>query len=582
MNLSSVPTDIRLLADRLSPGQHKKKCPQCHHERSKHKHDKSLSINVGSDGIRYHCHHCETSGGWMHTTKEYVPRPIEIRQSNTGNEVVKEYLRGRGIPDKVIEDHTIQGTYTFNGKPMPAVGFPYRDGSQVMAIKWRSADATTKMYSQENVCRDFFNLENYKKGNSILLVEGEMDALTWLGCDLPENLTVMSIPNGAPAKVKDGKVDARDDTKFQYVWRAKKALDSASEIILCFDNDEPGKALRDEILRRIGISKAKLISLDEYKDTSEAYAEKGESFLLGQLEGCERVPTVGLYRAREFKKEYDKLYEEGQIQGASTGIASLDKYIQIIPGQLTVVSGFPSSGKSDLIDQLVLNLSKSDGWKTVYCSFEKPPALHMAQLAQKLINAPFFEGVSERMEMSKKDYAFDWVNEHFMFMDHSLDGPSTIDGILDTASAAVMQMGCRVLVIDPYNFIDLPTGDRETDSISRMLTKVQKWSKAHDCHTFFIAHPTKVAPDRRGQGNGKVVITGHDIAGSAAWFAKCDIGLTCWRHPRDAEMPEFHVWKVRWGWVGKNGSEKLNFDRVTGRWSDHKKEPEDENYWKLD
>tara|TARA_R110000787_G_scaffold60827_2_gene138103 strand:+ start:746 stop:2302 length:1557 start_codon:yes stop_codon:yes gene_type:complete len=518
----------------------------------------------------------------MHTTKEYVPRPIEIRQSNTGNEVVKEYLRGRGIPDKVIEDHTIQGTYTFNGKPMPAVGFPYRDGSQVMAIKWRSADATTKMYSQENVCRDFFNLENYKKGNSILLVEGEMDALTWLGCDLPENLTVMSIPNGAPAKVKDGKVDARDDTKFQYVWRAKKALDSASEIILCFDNDEPGKALHDEIIRRIGISKAKIINLDEYKDTSEAYAAKGESFLLGQLEDCESVPTVGLYRAREFRKEYDKLYEEGQIKGASTGIKSLDKYIQIIPGQLTVVSGFPSSGKSDLIDQLVLNLSKSDGWKTVYCSFEKPPALHMAQLAQKLINAPFFEGVSTRMEMSKKDYAFDWVNEHFMFMDHSLDGPSTIDGILDTASAAVMQMGCRVLVIDPYNFIDLPPGDRETDSISRMLTKVQKWSKAHDCHTFFIAHPTKVAPDRRGMGNGKVVITGHDIAGSAAWFAKCDIGLTCWRHPTDAEMPEFHVWKVRWGWVGKNGSEKLNFDRVTGRWSDHQKEPEDKNYWKLD
>jgi len=579
MSLDLISSSIKLLAGSLSLGQHKRKCPECHHTRSKHKHDRSLSINVGSDGIRYHCHHCETSGGWMYTKDDYVPRPIEIRDSDTGNEVVKNYLRGRGIVDTVIDNHTIQGTYTFNGEVVPAVGFPYRDGSQIVAIKWRSADAK-KMYSQENVCQDFFNLENYKKGNSILLVEGEMDALTWLGCDLPENLTVMSIPNGAPAKVKDGKVDAREDTKFQYVWRAKKALDSAGEIILCFDNDEPGVALRDEILRRIGIGKVKLINLDGYKDSSEAYSDRGESYLLGQLEVCEPVPTVGLYRAREFRKEYDKLYAEGQIKGASTGISSLDKHIQIIPGMLTVVSGFPSSGKSDLIDQIVLNLSRSDGWKTVYCSFEKPPALHMAQLAQKLINQPFFEGISTRMEVSAKDYAFDWVNEHFMFMDHSLDGPSTIDGILDTASAAVMQMGCRILVIDPYNFIDLPPAERETDSISRMLTKVQKWSKAHDCHTFFICHPTKIAPDRRSQS--KVVITGHDIAGSAAWFAKCDIGLTCWRHPTDAENPEVHIWKVRWGWIGKHGSCQLNFDRPTGRWSDFIMEEEDADYWTLE
>ena len=282
MSLDLVSSGIKLLAGGLSLGQHKRKCPECHHTRSKHKHDKSLSINVGSDGIRYHCHHCETSGGWMNSRDDYIPRPIEIRDSDTGNEVAKNYLRGRGIVDTVIDNHTIQGTYTFNGEVVPAVGFPYRDGSQIVAIKWRSADAK-KMYSQENVCQDFFNLENYKKGNSILLVEGEMDALTWLGCDLPENLTVMSIPNGAPAKVKDGKVDAREDTKFQYVWRAKKALDSAGEIILCFDNDEPGVALRDEILRRIGISKAKLISLDGYKDSSEAYSDKGESYLLGQL-----------------------------------------------------------------------------------------------------------------------------------------------------------------------------------------------------------------------------------------------------------------------------------------------------------
>jgi len=578
MRRLEVPTDIKLLAESLSLGQHKIKCPMCHHTRSKHRHDRSLSVNVSSKGTRYHCHHCEESGGWMYenNSMEMIPTPKTIVVPTESNEVAKDYLRSRQIVDEVIENHTIQGTYTFNGKAVPAIGFPYRDGTNIVAVKWRSAD-TKKLYSQENVCQDFFNLENYVPGNDLLLVEGEMDALSWLSCDLPDNLTVMSIPNGAPQKVRDGKVDPREDKKFQYVWRAKDALDSAKQIILCFDNDEPGVALRDEILRRIGTSKVKLVDLEGHKDTSEALAQRGKGYLLGQLEVCEPVPTVGLYKAQKFKQEYDLLYEDGQIRGASTGISSLDKHIQIVPGMLTVVTGFPSSGKSDLVDQICLNLARSEGWKTAYCSFEKPPAFHMAQLAQKLMDQPFFEGISTRMGMEAKDYAYEWLNDHFMFMDHTLDGPTTIDGILDVASSAVMQMGCRVLVIDPYNFIELPPSDRETDAISRMLTKIQKWAKAHDTHVFFIAHPTKLSPDRRS--NKKVVVTGHDIAGSASWFAKADLGITAWRHPSDAEPPECHVWKVRWGWIGTHGVCKLKFDRPTGRWSDHAMEEEEEGYW---
>ena len=162
-------------------------------------------------------------------------------------------------------------------------------------------------------------------------------------------------------------------------------------------------------------------------------------------------------------------------------------------------------------------------------------------------------------------------------MDHTRDGPTTIDGILKVASASVMQMGCRILVIDPYNFIELPPSDRETDAISKMLTKVQKWAKAHDTHVFFIAHPTKIAPDRRSEK--KVVVTGHDIAGSAAWFAKADIGLSVWRHPQDLEPPEAIVWKCRWSWLGRHGSCQLGFDRVTGRWTDYLPEKADPDYW---
>jgi len=578
-----VPAEIKNLAAGLSIGQYKRHCPECRHLREKNTHDRSLSLKVDASGGQYLCHHCGTTGGWMKQEPHSfnitrAPRP-KIKVATDIHPIVTAYLRSRNISDAVIAEHTVQGVHRFNGQAVPAVGFPYREEGEVNAIKWRSADNDIKMYSQQNVCEDLWGLHRYVPGNDLLLCEGEMDALSWLSCELPENLTVLSIPNGAPAKVKDQKISPEEDKKFAYIWRAAEQLDSAGRILLCFDSDKPGLALQAEIIRRLGAAKdVWLVDMGAaFKDTSEALADKGEAYCLDRLDSAKPIPTVGLYGVEEFRDEFTSLYEDGQIQGLATGIPSLDKLMQIVPGMVTVVTGFPSSGKSDLIDQVCLNLARTHGWKTVYSSFEKPPSLHLAQLSQKLLDLPFFEGPTPRMSREQRDWAVEFCEEHFLFMDHSRQGPSTIEGILDVASKAVMRQGSRVLVIDPYNFIEMPSNEKETDAISRMLTTVQKWARASDAHVFFIAHPTKISPDRRSEK--KVVVTGHDIAGSAAWFAKADIGLSVWRHPQDLEPPEAIVWKCRWSWLGRHGSCQLGFDKVTGRWTDYLPERSDPDYW---
>ena len=576
-----VVEQVRNVVSGLGSGQHKKQCPECQGDRSsKNRKDRPLSIRIDTTGVKYRCHHCGVEGGWDHNddlnfdlsmapSNNYIPPkgesfPINVDRGAT-NGAAFDYLRSRHITDEVIKSHAILGTYRFNGKVTPAVGFPYRDGSVVNAVKWRSADKE-KRFSQENICEDFFNLDSYTDGNDVLICEGEIDALAWMSTDLPDNVTILSIPNGAPAAVRDGKIDPKDDNKFRYIWRAKRQLDSAPRIILNTDLDDPGKALQEEIIRRVGSTKIWTIDLGGHKDASEAIGAKGAAYLEQQLEYCERIPTIGLHGVEEFVDSFVDLYDNGQMKGASTGLASLDRYIQIPLGMLTVVTGFPGSGKSDLVDQICINLAKSHNWKTVYCSFEKPPELHMAQLAQKICNRPFFDGPSTRMSTEERDFSADWIKENFMFMDSRRDSPNDIKGILSTASAAVMRMGCRILVIDPYNHIKLNHGQRETDAISEMLTSVQQFARDHACHVFFVAHPTKLPPDRRG--DKKVVVTGHDVAGSAAWFAKADIGMTVWRHPRDEDPPEAHIWKTRWSWMGKNGVCPLHFDPITGRWQD--------------
>tara|TARA_R110002020_G_scaffold31298_3_gene97786 strand:- start:6741 stop:8495 length:1755 start_codon:yes stop_codon:yes gene_type:complete len=567
----NVTPQIAELATGLSTGQYKKQCPECQDSRSKNRRDRPLSIKVDGVGVKYMCHHCGTEGGWVHKNTDFdfdipevIPsKPIDLSFGTMNNEAF-DYLRSRRIAEEVIKNYAILSTYRFNGKIVPAVGFPYREGNVVNAVKWRSADES-KNFSQENVCEDFYNLHEYVEGNDILICEGELDAQSWMSCDLPDNLTVLSIPNGAPPTAKNGKIDPADDNKFRYIWRAQRQLDSASRILINTDNDGPGSALQKEILRRIGSNKAWIVSLGEYKDANEALQAEGTSYLEEQLDSCQMVPIIGVMTVDDAWESVVDLYENGQIKGASTGFTSLDQYMQIPLGMLTVVTGFPASGKSDLIDQICVNLAKSHNYKTIFCSFEKPINYHIAQLSQKITDRPFLpEHNTTRMSYEEMEFAKDMIKDNFAFMDNRSGGASDIDTILDKASECVMRHGSRILVIDPYNYIQVSRSLRETDAISQMLTKVQQWSKNHDAHTFFIAHPAKLNSERRT--GKKVVVTGADISGSHTWFSKADIGLTVWRHPNDEEPPEAHVWKVRWSWIGKHGSCPLHYDTITGRW----------------
>lgn len=474
-----------------------------------------------------------------------------------------KYLAARKIDTSVAPDHILDGHYTFNGERHPAVGFAYRSQEPV-AIKWRATD--TKLFSQQNACRDLFLVDTYKDGNDLLICEGEFDALAWLSAGVPEGLTVVSIPNGAPAKVSDGKVDPTEDKKFSYIWSARDIIEAAPRIYINADADEPGAALKAELIRRLPTHKLYVVDLGGPKDANAALVERGADHLRSCLSRAKPVPMVGVHGAEDYEDQIHNLYRNGELHGAWVGLRAVDRLISVPLGMMTVVTGFPSAGKSDFIDQMCVNLAQNHAWKTVYCSFEKPPELHQAQLAEKVVGKPFFRDKNgfPRMTQEEMEWALSWINDHFLFMDYRKGSPADITGILSAASQAVMRMGSRVLVIDPYNFVDRPNSMTETEWVSVMLTEVSRWCKSHDCHVFFVAHPAKTG--ERGQNAKKYICTGVDISGSANWFNKTDIGLTLHRDENDNNS--LHVWKVRYSWIGQPGASPLDYEPANSRWSD--------------
>lgn len=546
-------------------------CPYCSEGR-KNKRSKDMVLTRKSDGaVVYTCHHCSASGSVQPKTErrmqpklEAVPSPEIIQNQLQSHHY--DWLQTRGISKATADKMKLFSAAKFFNKlgaEKDSIGFPYYRNGALVAAKYRSFP--DKAFTQDSGgAHDFFGIDHVQKGQPIIVVEGEIDCLTLIEAGINN---VVSVPSGAPVKVADGKVLPSEDKKFSFVWNAVDILDAAPYVILATDQDVPGQALAEELARRIGKDKCRLAKFLG-KDLNEVYNDPSQTNDPSQriqdiLDAAAPYPVAGLSQASTYEERLNDLYAKGSGKGFSTGYPSVDNIYTVAPSQLTVITGYPSSGKSNFVDQLMVNLARAHDWKFAICSFENQPEIHISRLMEMFTHKRFFDG-AQRMSDPEKTVAFKWVNDHFLFIDTNGEEPSTLESILTRAKVAIKRMGIRGLVIDPYNYIELnKANSTETEAISNMLTKVQQFVKAHELHCWFVAHPSKV--NRSGVEQPRP--DGMSISGSMAWWAKTDCGITV--HRGDANVVEIAVWKCRYRWVGTQGETSLLYNKVAGTYSEN-------------
>ena len=515
------------------------KCPQCGDTRKKNT-QKTMGVTINKEGTLYNCFHCGISGK-IPLKKPYI-KPVSMpvskpkKRVNTpeNNEYFYNFLKKRGISKDIAKQYgVISGKKYFNGSgELSSIGFVYGENkNEPDAIKWRGAEK--KCFTQEGAAQSFYGLEQ-----------------------LPEDIETLVYEK-----------DESEDTKYHYVWESKDLIEKVSKIIFAVDKDEPGEALAEELARRIGRAKCWEVKWpDGCKDANDVLVRHDAETLASLIENATPVPLVGVYSADDYDSQVDLLYEKGNGKGVSTGFVTLDDLYTIAAGQLSVVTGLPGSGKSEFVDALMVNLAQKQNWTFCVASFENPVPTHIAKLSEKITGKPFFSGPTTRMTKEESQEARTFIKDHFVFVEQRDGSAIKIDDLLERTRLAVMRLGCRGVVIDPYNYIETSKGDKEHQSISAMLTRVAAFAKAYDIHVWFVAHPAKMYPDPNGKTPAPV---GMHISGSAAWFAKADCGITVHRGgDYDNNEPEIHCWKSRFKWVGRIGMTKLKYDVPTGRFSD--------------
>ncbi|KAK3134342.1 hypothetical protein QOZ80_6AG0547870 [Eleusine coracana subsp. coracana] len=460
-----------------------------------------------------------------------------------------------------------------------AIAFTYRRDGILIGCKYREV---SKKFSQEaNTEKILYGLDDIKRARDVIIVEGEIDKLSMEEAGFRN---CVSVPDGAPPRVSNKLPDKEQDKKYQYLWNCKEYLDSASRIILATDADAPGQALAEELARRLGKERCwrvvwpKKNETDICKDANEVLMFLGPQALRKVIEDAELYPIRGLFSFRDFFPEIDNYYIgiHGDELGICTGWQSMDDIYKVVPGELTVVTGVPNSGKSEWIDALMCNINDQCGWKFVLCSMENKVREHARKLLEKHTKKPFFNarygGSEERMTPDEFEAGKDWLNETFHLIRCEDDSLPSINWVLDLAKAAVLRYGVRGLVIDPYNELDhqRSSSQTETEYVSQILTKIKRFAQHHSCHVWFVAHPRQLHNWTGGPPNM------YDISGSAHFINKCDNGIVIHRN-RDPncgpiDVVQVCVRKVRNKVIGQIGDAFLTYNRVTGDFKDADKD----------
>ncbi len=526
-------------------GQIKTFCPKCHSRRSD-KRDKSLSCNL--DTGSYMCHYCNWSGNINSITskKQYI-RPVWQNNSHLSDTVVK-WFESRWINQTTLQKLNITEDRVFMpqvGRDVLTICFNYFVNGELINVKSRSLDKHFKLVPNAELVP--YNIDSIHGKKTCIITEGEIDCLSLVQCGFDN---VISVPNGAT-------------TNLTYLDRfIESHFEDKEEVIIAVDSDKKGLELRNELVRRFGAERCMVVDYgNDCKDINELLCKPGYGVeaVKNAVFNATYVKVEGIFQLDDVRQNLDSLYENGLERGAIIGHPDFDNLISWVPGRLCVVTGIPSHGKSEFLDEIIYRLNLRHKWRVAYFSPENHPLeWHISKVISKLTGKEFKK---ESLSPAEYEDVKEYVKDNYYFI--APEDSSDVDTILDKAAALVKRKGIKMLVIDPYNKLEhnISNGMSETQYISKFLDRLILVAKKHSILLFLVAHPTKMRKD-----NGTYEIPNlYSISGSSHFYNKTDYGLCVYRD-FEQDQVKVYVQKVKFKHLGKIGEAIFHYDVVNGRY----------------
>ena len=448
---------------------------------------------------------------------------------------VEKWFNGRGISKNTLKELKVTEGAEFmpqTGQMENAIHFNYFIGDQLINVKYRDGRKNFKLYKGAE--KVFYNINSVVGYEYCVIVEGEMDVLSLHEAGI-EN--VVSVPNGATL----------NNNNLDYLDNCIDYFTDKDKIIIAVDDDDAGQALQQELVRRLGAEICYLATFEDCKDANEYLLKYGKEELAKRIAKAKPVPLENVTTFRDIEAEITDFVENGFKPGFQVGLPNFDSIFSTYTGQFITVTGIPSSGKSDFVDQMVIGYNINYQWKTAFASPENAPTyLHAHKLMRK---------VWQDMP-SKKDIGTDkWnqvaehINDNFFFID--MDKYS-LEAVLRKGAELVKRKGIKCLVIDPFNKVrsNDASGDVNVYTLD-YLSKIEIFAKKYDVLVIVVAHPTKMYKDANGRIEEPTM---YNIKGGGEWYDASYHGILVHRD-YEQKTVKAKILKVKFQNLGENGAE---------------------------
>jgi twinkle protein len=300
-------------------GDVKTHCPKCASTRKKSG-DPSLSVNVDT-GV-WKCHHC----GWTGSVNQYV-RPEAKKPVETP--AIFKFFEKRGIDRATVEYFRVSESMEWmpqDQKEHKVICFNYYLGGELINIKFKTADKKFKMVKDAQ--KTAFNIDAIKNSEYAIICEGEEEVMVWH----QSGLKAVSVPNGA----------SKNNNNLDWLNAVYDDYFDGKKIYIATDNDEPGRKLKDDLIRRFSDQDIYLIEFPEgQKDANDCLLAYGQEFLTRLYSDAKPAPMEDVSTSSDYESIVLSYLKDGYPVGDTVGMINTDEHHTWSRGELGVVSGIP-------------------------------------------------------------------------------------------------------------------------------------------------------------------------------------------------------------------------------------------------
>ena len=430
--------------------------------------------------------------------------------------------------------------------------YPYYDADGTMvAIKTRSVED-----KQFSIAGDFksamlFGQNLFPKGGRYLTItEGELDALAayqMSGSKYP----VVSLRNGAQAALKD--------CQAQYEW-----IDSFENIVLCFDDDEPGRKASQAVAELFG-GKVKVMKHKKgYKDACEYLQNKDEKEFIDAFWAAEGYVPDGIIQGATLWETVSQPIEKANCDYPYDALNKLTYGIR--KGELVMVTAGSGLGKSQFLREIVWHILNKTEDNIGLMFLEEGVRKTARSLMSLAVNRPIHLPDIEITETELKD-SFDrtlGTNRLYLF-DHF--GSSSLDNIVNRVRYMAKGLNCGYVFLDHISII-VSGGDvgDERKALDAIMTRLRMLVQETGISLICVSHLKR--PDTKGHEDGAATSLSQ-LRGSGSIAQLSDIVIGLERNGQAEDIIERNTTHVRVlknrfsGYTG--GAGHLLYNQHTGR-----------------